>query len=88
MTEYRSINNFFDTIYVINYLFSKPFKKFYFMSKLKDKTTIIINNFPITIEKYDSKIIIKDDIQVQNPGAELNRGTGASGLLFDGIELV
>ena len=31
------------------------------MAKLKDKMTVIINNFPITIEIYDSKIIIKDD---------------------------
>lgn len=31
------------------------------MSKLKDKINIIINSFPITIEIYDSKIIIKDE---------------------------
>ena len=33
------------------------------MPKLKDKITVIINTFPITIEKYDSKIIIKDEYE-------------------------
>ena len=33
------------------------------MPKLKDKTTIKINGFPITIEQYDSMIIIKDDYE-------------------------
>lgn len=31
------------------------------MSKLKDKTNIKINGFPINIEHYNSMIIIKDD---------------------------
>jgi hypothetical protein len=31
------------------------------MPKFKNKTIVVINSFPITIEKYDSKIIIKDD---------------------------
>jgi len=31
------------------------------MLKLKDETTVKINGFPIYIEQYDSKIIIKDE---------------------------
>jgi len=31
------------------------------MSKLRDKITVNINRFPITIEIYDSEIIINDD---------------------------
>jgi len=31
------------------------------MPKLKDETTIKINGFPVYIEQYDSKIIIKDE---------------------------
>ena len=33
------------------------------MLKLKDKTTIKINGFPIYIEHYDSMMIIKDDYE-------------------------
>ena len=33
------------------------------MSKLKDKTIIKINGFPIYIEHYDSMIIIKDEYE-------------------------
>ena len=33
------------------------------MPKLKDKTTIKINGFPIYIEHFDSMMIIKDDYE-------------------------
>ena len=33
------------------------------MPKLKDKTTIKINGFPIYIEHYDSVMIIKDEYE-------------------------